>query len=287
MEHQTTKHGVAPAHHAGHADHAAQFRERFWWSLGLSVPVVAFSGMFADLVGYTRPAGTGWISPVFGIAVFAYGGVPFLKGAAHEIRARQPGMMLLIGLAITVAFTASLATSLHVSSFDLDFWWELALLIDVMLLGHWLEMKAIGQAQGALAALAALLPDDAERVTETGDVETVPIDALRPRRSRPRAQRRPRPRRRRHHRRRGRGRRVDGDRRITARPKARRRPRRSRAPSRPIRRSASGSPQLATTPRSPASNASSKKPKRRGRAHKRSPTAPPRSCSTSQPARRS
>ena len=183
MEHQTTNREAAPAHHAGHgghADHAAQFRERFWWSLALSVPVVAFSGMFADLVGYTRPAGTGWISPLFGVAVFAYGGVPFLKGAAHEIRARQPGMMLLIGLAITVAFTASLATSLHVSSFDLDFWWELALLIDVMLLGHWLEMKAIGQAQGALAALAALLPDEAERVTEAGDVETVPIDALRP-----------------------------------------------------------------------------------------------------------
>ena len=180
MEHQTSNHGAAPAHRAGHADHAAQFRERFWWSLGLSVPVVAFSGMFADLVGYTRPAGTGWISPVFGIAVFAYGGVPFLKGAAHEIRVRQPGMMLLIGLAITVAFTASLATSLHVSSFDLDFWWELALLIDVMLLGHWLEMNAIGQAQGALAALAALLPDDAERVTGPGDVVTVPIDALRP-----------------------------------------------------------------------------------------------------------
>ena len=89
-------------------------------------------------------------------------------------------MMLLIGLAITVAFLASLATSLHVSSFDLDFWWELALLIDVMLLGHWLEMKAIGQAQGALAALAALLPDEAERVTEAGDVETVPVDVLGP-----------------------------------------------------------------------------------------------------------
>ena len=170
MEHQATHHDAAPTHHAGHGDHAAQFRDRFWWSLALSVPVVAFSGMFADLVGYTRPAGTGWISPLFGVAVFAYGGVPFLKGAAHEIRARQPGMMLLIGLAITVAFTASLATSLHVSSFDLDFWWELALLIDVMLLGHWLEMKAIGQAQGALAALAALLPDEAERVTEAGEV---------------------------------------------------------------------------------------------------------------------
>ena len=117
MEHQTTNHEAAPAHHAGHAghaDHAAQFRERFWWSLALSVPVVAFSGHVRRPVGYTRPAGTGWISPLFGIAVFAYGGVPFLKGAAHEIRARQPGMMLLIGLAITVAFIASLATSLHV-----------------------------------------------------------------------------------------------------------------------------------------------------------------------------
>ena len=144
------------------------------------MPVVAFSGMFADLIGYTLPARTGWISPTFGIIVFAYGGVPFLKGAAHEVRTRQPGMMLLIGLAISVAFVASLATSLHVSSFDLDFWWELALLIDVMLLGHWLEMKAIGQAQGALAALAALLPDDAERVSDAGDIETVDVDALRP-----------------------------------------------------------------------------------------------------------
>ena len=185
MKHQTlgpdaehdTHHG---ANHAGHGDHAAQFRERFWLSLALSVPVVAFSGMFADLIGYTRPAGTGWISPLFGIIVFGYGGVPFLKGAAHELRVRQPGMMLLIGLAISVAFVASLATSLHVSSFDLDFWWELALLIDVMLLGHWLEMKAIGQAQGALAALAALLPDEAERVTDAGDIEVVGIDALRP-----------------------------------------------------------------------------------------------------------
>src|SRR5262245_42562587 len=94
-----------------HHDHAAQFRDRFWWSLGLSVPVVAFSSMFADLVGYTRPAGTGWISPLFGTIVFAYGGVPFLTGAVSEVRARQPGMMLLIGLAITVAFSASWATS--------------------------------------------------------------------------------------------------------------------------------------------------------------------------------
>jgi Cu2+-exporting ATPase len=187
MEHQTggpvaehSGHRASHAGHADHADHAAQFRERFWLSLVLSVPVVAFSAMFADLIGYTLPAGTGWISPLFGVVTFGYGGVPFLKGAAHEVRTRRPGMMLLIGLAITVAFVASLATSFHVSSFDLDFWWELALLIDVMLLGHWLEMKAVGQAQGALTALAALLPDDAERVTDSGAVETVGIDALRP-----------------------------------------------------------------------------------------------------------
>src|SRR3954447_21392487 len=104
-------HGAAPAEHR---DHAAQFRERFWWSLALSIPVVAFSGMFADLFGYTLPARTGWISPLFGIVVFLYGGVPFLRGAAHELRVRQPGMMLLIGLAISVAFVASVATSLHV-----------------------------------------------------------------------------------------------------------------------------------------------------------------------------
>ncbi|MDQ1478178.1 MAG: P-type Cu2+ transporter, partial [Actinomycetota bacterium] len=116
MEHQTAgpaaEHSGHRASHADHADHAAQFRERFWLSLVLSVPVVVFSAMFADLIGYTRPAGSGWISPLFGIVVFAYGGVPFLKGAAHELRVRQPGMMLLIGLAITVAFVASLATSL-------------------------------------------------------------------------------------------------------------------------------------------------------------------------------
>src|SRR5690348_8447677 len=110
--------------HAGHGDHAAQFRDRFWWSLILSVPVVAFSSMFADLVGYTRPAGTGWVSPLFGTIVFVYGGTPFLSGAIAELRARRPGMMLLIGLAITVAYVASLATSFHLGV-DLDFWWEL------------------------------------------------------------------------------------------------------------------------------------------------------------------
>jgi Cu2+-exporting ATPase len=165
--------------HGGHGDHVAQFRERFWWNLALAVPVVVFSEMFADLVGYTRPAGTDWISPVLGTVIFFYGGWPFLSGGVAEVRARQPGMMLLIALAISVAFVASLATSLGVGDLDLDFWWELALLVVIMLLGHWLEMKAIGQAQGALAALAELLPDVADRVAPDGTVDTVPLSALR------------------------------------------------------------------------------------------------------------
>jgi len=179
-DHQIT---MATGCGGGHGDHEGhdpnQFRNKFWWTLVLTVPVVAFSSMFADLVGYTRPANTAWISPVLGTVIFFYGGWPFLKGGYDEARSRQPGMMLLIGVAITVAFVASLATSLGVGDLDLDFWWELALLVLVMLLGHWLEMKALTQAQGALAALAALLPDTAERVDHaTGTAEEVPVGAL-------------------------------------------------------------------------------------------------------------
>jgi P-type Cu2+ transporter len=166
-------------HHGGHGDHVEEFRHLFWRNLLLAVPVVVFSQMFSDLLGYTLPSGTAWISPVLGIVIFLYGGRPFLTGAYDEVRTRQPGMMLLIGFAITVAFVASLATSLGVGNLDLDFWWELALLIVIMLLGHWLEMKAIGQAQGALAALAELLPDEADRVTPDGSIETVPLHELR------------------------------------------------------------------------------------------------------------
>jgi P-type Cu2+ transporter len=165
-------------HHAGHGDHAAQFRDKFWWSLILAVPVVAFSSMFSDLLGYSLPSGTSWISPVLGTVVYGYGGWPFLTGAVAEIRARQPGMMLLVALAITVAFVASAATSLQVGELDLDFWWELALLVVIMLLGHWLEMRALGQASSALDALAALLPDEADRVAADGSIEPVPLTAL-------------------------------------------------------------------------------------------------------------
>jgi P-type Cu2+ transporter len=163
--------------HGGHGDHAAQFRDRFWLSLLLTIPVIAYSEMVQEWLGFTPPQfpGSQWVAPVLGTIVFLYGGRPFLEGGLAELRSRQPGMMLLISLAILVAFGASVATLFGV--FDLEFWWELALLIVIMLLGHWLEMRALGQASNALDALAALLPDAAERVT--GDrVETVPIDQL-------------------------------------------------------------------------------------------------------------
>jgi Cu2+-exporting ATPase len=163
--------------HQGHSDHAAMFRQKFWLSLVLAIPVVVYSMTLQELFGYMAPAfpGSTLIAPVFGTAIYVYGGWPFLSGAVQEIRARRPGMMLLIGMAITVAFVASLATSLGL--FTVEVWWELALLIVIMLLGHWLEMRAVGQASGALAALAELLPDEAERIMD-GRVETVAIGDL-------------------------------------------------------------------------------------------------------------
>jgi P-type Cu2+ transporter len=179
-EHHGAGHAGGHMGHGGHGDHAAQFRDRFWWSLLLALPVVGFSRMFADLLGYMPPPGTEWIPPVLGTVVFVYGGWPFLSGAVAELRSRQPGMMLLVAMAITVAFVASGLTSLGVGGFDLDFWWELALLVVIMLLGHWLEMRALGQASSALDALAALLPDQADRIRSDGEIESVGLDQLAP-----------------------------------------------------------------------------------------------------------
>jgi len=139
---------------------------------------VLYSEMVQEWLRFSMPEfpGSDWIAPVLGTFIFFYGGGVFLKGGWDEIRSRQPGMMLLISLAIVVAFVASLATTF--GWLDLEFWWELALLVTIMLLGHWLEMRAIGQAQGALSALAALLPDEAERVTNDGGTETIPLSAL-------------------------------------------------------------------------------------------------------------
>ncbi len=172
-----SEHG-GDAGHGGHGDNVGQFRRLFWIMLVVAVPVIVFSGMFAMLLGYQLPAPSwiGWISPVLGTVMYAWGGKPFLTGAIGEIQGRQPGMMLLIALAITVAFLASWGASLGVLHHELDFWWELALLIVIMLLGHWIEMRSLAQTTSALDSLAALLPDEAERVSGDGTELVAPAD---------------------------------------------------------------------------------------------------------------
>lgn len=174
----------APHEHAGHAEghgsgghagHVGQFRRLFWIMTVLAVPTVICSPMFAMLLGYSIPdlAWARWVSPALGTVMYFWGGRPFLSGAVSEIRTRAPGMMLLIGLAITVAFIASWGASLGVLHHELDFWWELALLIVIMLLGHWIEMRSLAQTTSALDSLAALLPDEAERVDDHGGAEQI------------------------------------------------------------------------------------------------------------------
>jgi len=172
--HESHEHGS----HDAHAHHdAGMFRSRFWLSFALTVPLVVTGEMVMHWVGYELNFyGRETLAPVLGSIVFFWGGWPFLRGGVDEARARQPGMMLLIAMAICVAYTASIATSL--GWFDMDLWWELAALVTVMLLGHWQEMNAIGNAQGALGALAELLPDDAEVVDASGDFSTVPLAHL-------------------------------------------------------------------------------------------------------------
>jgi len=169
-EHQASGgHDAHPAGHDKHAGHSvAMFRDKFWLSLALTIPVVLLSHDIQEWVGYSIPMlpGIEYLPAILSTIIFLYGGLVFIRGAAGELRDRQPGMMTLISLAITVAFVTSWAGTLGL--FDVEIWWELATLITIMLLGHWLEMRALGQAQGALAALAALLPDEAERVTDDG-----------------------------------------------------------------------------------------------------------------------
>ncbi len=162
--------------HAGHGDHVGQFRRLFWINLIVAVPVVATSQMFAMILGYTVPAWALWIAPVLGTVMYVWGGWPFLSGAYSELKSRTPGMMLLIGLAITVAFVASWGATLGLLDHELEFWWELALLIVIMLLGHWIEMRSLAQTSSALDSLAALLPDEAERVEGDTTVKVAPAD---------------------------------------------------------------------------------------------------------------
>ena len=161
--------------HAGHS--VAMFRDKFGLSLLLTIPILFWSHDIQEWLGYEAPMfpGSEYIPAVLGSVVFAYGGLVFIQGAVGELRDRQPGMMTLISLAIVVAFVTSWAGTLGL--FEVEIWWELATLITIMLLGHWLEMRSIAQARGALAALAELLPDTAERITDGGS-ETVPLDEL-------------------------------------------------------------------------------------------------------------
>jgi len=168
----------AHARHDRHAGHSvAMFRDKFWLSLALTIPVVFWSADVQHWVGYTAPSfpGSNLIAPILGTIVFVYGGLVFVRGAWGELAEHKPGMMTLISLAITVAFGTSLAATFGL--FEIEVWWELATLITIMVLGHWLEMRAISQARGALNALAALLPDTAERVSGP-ETQTVPLSEL-------------------------------------------------------------------------------------------------------------
>jgi Cu2+-exporting ATPase len=161
--------------HAGHS--VAMFRDKFWLSFALTIPVVFWSTDVQHWLRYTAPSfpGSKFIPAILGTVVFIYGGLVFIRGAWGELADRKPGMMTLISLAIIVAFGTSLAATFGL--FEIDVWWELASLITIMVLGHWLEMRAISQARGALNALAALLPDTAERISGT-ETQTVPISEL-------------------------------------------------------------------------------------------------------------
>src|SRR5215467_7980751 len=166
---------LAHDRHAGHS--VAMFRDKFWLSFALTIPVVFWSNDIQQWFRYTAPSfpGSKFIAPVFGTIVFLYGGLVFIRRARNEIADHKPGMMTLISLGITVAFVTSLAGTL--GFFKIEVWWELATLTTIMILGHWLEMRAVSQARGALNALAALLPDTAERVTGQ-QTQIVPLSDL-------------------------------------------------------------------------------------------------------------
>jgi len=170
-------------HHQGdhggmHEGHEQMFRRRFFVSTLLSIPVLLYSPTLQEWLGFTVPTvpGSEWINPVFAVIVFAYGGIPFLQMAVPELNDRSPGMMTLISMAITVAFVYSLASVVFPT--QSAFFWELVTLIDIMLLGHWIEMRSVRRASSAVDELAKLMPDTAERITDDGDTEEVPVSEL-------------------------------------------------------------------------------------------------------------
>ena len=177
-------HDIHAGHeHGGHDRHAGHsvemFKQKFWGTLLLSIPTLIWAPMLQHWFGYTAPSfpGARYIPAVFGALVFAYGGWIFIQGARHELADRRPGMMTLISLAISVAFLFSLAVTFGYPGMDL--WWELATLVTIMVLGHWIEMRSISQASGALRELTKLLPATAVRIRGES-LEDVSLDALRP-----------------------------------------------------------------------------------------------------------
>jgi Cu2+-exporting ATPase len=164
--------------HVDHTGHEGMFRRRFWISLLISIPVLLYSPFVQDTLGFQMPdfPGSQWVTSIFAVIVFFYGGLPFLQMAVPEVKSRRPGMMLLISLAISVAFVYSVA-ALFIPTGS-TFFWELVTLIDIMLLGHWLEMRSIRQASGALDELAKLMPDTAERINPDGEVVQAPTSEL-------------------------------------------------------------------------------------------------------------
>lgn len=164
--------------HTDHSGHEEMFRKKFWVSLVLSIPVLLYSEGFQALLGFSMPEFplSRWIAPLFSVIVFIYGGIPFIEMAVPEMKNRKPGMMTLISLAISVAFVYS-AAALFLPG-QMDFFWELVTLIDIMLLGHWIEMRSVRQASGALKELAKLMPDEAELIKEDGSTILVPVSRL-------------------------------------------------------------------------------------------------------------
>jgi Cu2+-exporting ATPase len=172
------EHAGHEAAHIDHRGHEQMFRQKFWISLVISIPVILFSPSIQTWFGFRMLVfpGSEWITPIFAVIVFFYGGIPFLKMAVPEIRNRKPGMMTLISLAICVAFVYSLAALFLPAS--MTFFWELVSLIDIMLLGHWIEMRSVRQASGALQELTKLMPDTAERILPDGKTETISTGML-------------------------------------------------------------------------------------------------------------
>ena len=175
MEHSRAEHQTHDKH-AGH--HTEDFLKKFWVTLALTVPILLYSDLPKAFLSWSAPEfpGSNYLQLVLGSSVFFYGGLVFLKGALNELKARLPGMMTLIALAISAAYLYSVGSVLFGSGMTL--FWELATLIAVMLIGHWIEMKAVAGAKGALRELAKLLPDTAEIVRD-GKTLTIPLAELR------------------------------------------------------------------------------------------------------------